>query len=74
MEVVTMKVGLVRRASGEVHAGSEMIVKAIERIRATARENTELSVRLKSSVDVMNTQVEALRKEIERFTIAEGAS
>lgn len=74
METVTMKVGFVSRSAGEVHAGSDMIVKAIERIKTTARENLELSSRLNGAVDVMNVQVDALRKEIERFTLAGGSA
>ena len=69
MEAMTTKVGLVNRASNEVRSGSDLIVKAIERIKTTARENTELSARLNEAVDVMTVQAVTLKKEIERFTI-----
>ena len=68
VETMGSKVGLVNRASSEVRAGSDMIVKAIERIKTTARENAELAARLNSAVDVMTAQAAALQQEIGRFT------
>jgi methyl-accepting chemotaxis protein len=69
METVTTKVSLVNRAASEVRTGSDLIVKAIDRIKSTARENMELSARLSSAVEVMSGQADALQKEIARFTI-----
>ena len=67
VETMSIKVGLVNRASGEVRAGSDLIVRAIDRIKATARENAELASRLNSAVEVMTAQTTALNQEIGRF-------
>jgi methyl-accepting chemotaxis protein len=58
----------VNRASSEVRTGSDLFVKAIERIKSTARENTELAARLNSAVEVLTVQSGVLKKEIDRFT------
>jgi methyl-accepting chemotaxis protein len=68
VETMGAKVGLVNRAAGEVRTGSELIVKAIERIKLTARENADLAARLNSAVDVLTAQAGTLKKEIGRFT------
>jgi methyl-accepting chemotaxis protein len=68
VENMSSKVGLVNRAASEVRTGSDLIVKAIERIKSTARENTELAARLSSAVEVLTAQSGVLKREIERFT------
>lgn len=69
METMGSKVNMVKRASGEVRTGSDLIVKAIERIKMTARENAELASNLNSAVEVLTVQTGALKKELGRFTI-----
>ena len=68
MDTMGAKVGLVNRAVSEVRTGSELFVKAIERIKMTARENVELAAKLNSAVEVLTVQAGALKKEIGRFT------
>jgi methyl-accepting chemotaxis protein len=68
VENMGAKVGLMNRAASEVRTGSDLIVKAIERIKSTARENAALAARLNSAVDVMTVQSGVLKKEIDRFT------
>ena len=68
VETMGAKVGLVNRAASEVRTGSDLIVKAIERIKSTARENAELAARLNSAVDVLTAQSGVLKREIDRFT------
>ena len=69
METMGSKVSMIKRASGEVRTGSELIVKAIERIKMTARENAELASNLNNAVEVLTAQTGALKKELGRFTI-----
>lgn len=69
VETMSAKVGLVNRAASEVRTGSDLIVKAIERIKTTARENAELAARLGSAVEVLTSQAGVLKKEIGRFTM-----
>lgn len=69
METMGSKVSMVKRASGEVRTGSDLIVKAIERIKMTARENAELASNLNSAVEVLTIQTSALKKELGRFSI-----
>jgi methyl-accepting chemotaxis protein len=68
VETMGAKVGLVNRAAGEVRTGSELIVRAIERIKLAARENADLAARLNSAVEVLTAQAGTLKKEIGRFT------
>jgi methyl-accepting chemotaxis protein len=69
VETMSTKVGLVNRAASEVRTGSDLIVRATERIKTTGQENAELAARLNSAVDILTTQATALQKEIERFTM-----
>jgi methyl-accepting chemotaxis protein len=69
METMGSKVNMVKRASGEVRTGSDLIVKAIERIKTTARENAELASNLNNAVEVLTVQTGTLKKELGRFTI-----
>jgi methyl-accepting chemotaxis protein len=69
VETMGTKVGLVNRAASEVQTGSDLIVKSIERIKSTARENAELAARLNSAVEVLTSQAGVLKKEIDRFTM-----
>ncbi|MBS1127686.1 MAG: methyl-accepting chemotaxis sensory transducer [Nitrospirae bacterium] len=68
VENMGAKVGLMNRAASEVRTGSDLIVKAIERIKSTARENAALAARLNSAVDVLTAQSGVLKREIDRFT------
>jgi methyl-accepting chemotaxis protein len=67
VENMTEKIGMVNRAAGEVQAGSDLIVKAIERIKGIATSNADLSAGLNIAMDVMVRQSETLKREIERF-------
>ena len=68
VENMGAKVGLMNRAASEVRTGSDLIVKAIERIKSTAQENAALAARLNSAVDVLTAQSGVLKREIDRFT------
>ena len=68
VETMGTKIGLVNRAATEVRTGSDLIVKAIDRIKSTTRENAELAAKLNSAVEVLTAQAGALHKEIERFS------
>jgi methyl-accepting chemotaxis protein len=68
VETMGTKIGLVNRAASEVRTGSDLIVKAIDRIKSTTRENAELAAKLNSAVEVLTVQAGALHKEIERFS------
>jgi methyl-accepting chemotaxis protein len=71
VETMSAKIALVNRAGSEVRTGSDLIVKAIDRIKTTARENAEMASQLGSSVEVLTAQAAGLRKEIEKFTTEE---
>jgi len=62
-----MKIGMVTRAAGEVQAGSDLIVKAIDRIKQIAKSNADLAAGLQAAMDMMVTQSETLKSEIEKF-------
>jgi methyl-accepting chemotaxis protein len=66
-ENTTAKIGMVHRAAGEVQAGSDLIVKAIDRIKAVAKANADLAAGMHVAMDVLASQSEALNKEIEKF-------
>ena len=67
VESMTGKIKMVNRATGEVQAGSDLIVKSIDRIKEIAKANADLSAGLNSAMDVMVTQAETLKREIEKF-------
>ncbi|HEY5995788.1 MAG TPA: hypothetical protein VIU29_02150, partial [Candidatus Deferrimicrobiaceae bacterium] len=67
VENTTEKIGMVNRAAGEVQAGSDLIVKAIERIKDIATSNAELSAGLNIAMDVMVRQSDTLKNEIAKF-------
>jgi len=69
METMGTKVNMVKRSSGEVRTGSDLIVKAIDRIKMTAKENAALASNLNSAVEVLTVQTGALKKELARFKI-----
>jgi methyl-accepting chemotaxis protein len=64
---MSTKIGMVHRAASEVQAGSDLIVKAIDRIKEIAKSNADLSAGLNIAMDVMLTQTETLKKDIEKF-------
>jgi methyl-accepting chemotaxis protein len=66
-ENTTAKIGMVHRAAGEVQAGSDLIVKSIDRIKTIAKANADLAAGLHVAMDVLASQSEALKKEIEKF-------
>lgn len=67
VENMSAKIGMVHRAAAEVQAGSNLIVKAIDRIKDVAKSNANLGAGLNNAMDVMVTQTETLKKEIEKF-------
>jgi methyl-accepting chemotaxis protein len=67
VENISSKIGMVNRATGEVQTGSDLIVKAIDRIKEVANANADLAAGLHIAMDVMATQSETLKKEIEKF-------
>jgi len=67
VEDMATKIGMVNRAAGEVQAGSDLIVKAIDRIKEIAKSNADQAAGLNIAMDVMVTQTETLKKEIEKF-------
>jgi methyl-accepting chemotaxis protein len=64
---MTSKIGMVNRATEEVRSGSDLIVKAIERIKEIAKSNMERATSLNGAMDVMSKQSSVLKKEIEKF-------
>jgi methyl-accepting chemotaxis protein len=68
------KTGLVNRAAGEVRSGSEMIVKAIDRIKEIAKANARQVAGLDGAMDVLFKQSETVKKEIEKFRTDKGAT
>jgi methyl-accepting chemotaxis protein len=69
VENMSAKIGMVNRAAGEVQTGSDLIVKAIDRIKEIARANAEQAAGLNSAMDVMFKQSTTLKKEIEKFRV-----
>jgi methyl-accepting chemotaxis protein len=67
VENMSAKIGLVNRATGEVQAGSDMIVKAIDRIKQIAKENANQAAGLNIAVEIMADQTGLLKREIEKF-------
>jgi methyl-accepting chemotaxis protein len=67
VENMSAKIGLVNRATGEVQAGSDMIIKAIERIKQIAKENANQAAGLNIAVEIMADQTGLLKREIEKF-------
>jgi methyl-accepting chemotaxis protein len=67
VEDMSGKTALVNRAAGEVQAGSDLIVKSIDRIKEIAKANAELATGLHSAMDAMAAQSGSLEKEIEKF-------
>jgi methyl-accepting chemotaxis protein len=64
---MTGRIGIVNRATGEVQSGSDLIVKAIERIKGIAKSNADLASGLNIAMDVMVKLSATLKKEIEQF-------
>lgn len=50
-----------------MQAGSDMIVKAIERIKQIAKENANQAAGLNISAEIMADQTGLLKREIEKF-------
>jgi methyl-accepting chemotaxis protein len=69
VEQMNVKIGMATRATEEVQAGSDLIVKAIERIKEIAKNNVEMAAGLESATDVMSKQAGVLNKEIEKFKL-----
>lgn len=71
VESMTGKIALASRAAGEVRAGSELIVGAIERIKQVAKENAGLAAGLGKSIHGLAGQAAALSGEIAKFKTGE---
>jgi methyl-accepting chemotaxis protein len=71
VENISTKIGMVNRATGEVQEGSDLIVKAIERIKEIARTNADLAAGLNKAMEAMAAQSTQLGKEIEKFKMAD---
>jgi len=69
VETISAKIGQVHRASDEVRTGSDLIVKAIDRIKLIAKENALQAGQLGDSVQVMTAQTVSLKSDIERFRV-----
>ncbi len=67
VEQMNSKIEMVNRATEEVRAGSDLIVKAIERIKGIAKANVDMAAGLNVAMDVMSRQSGTLNKEIEKF-------
>jgi methyl-accepting chemotaxis protein len=67
VENMTGRIGVVNRAAGEVQSGSDLIVKAIDRIKEIAKSNADLASGLNVAMDVMAKLSTTLKKEIEQF-------
>ena len=67
VENMSTKIGLVNRATGEVQAGSDMIVKSIEQIKQIAKENANQAAGLNVAVEIMADQTGLLKREMEKF-------
>ncbi len=70
VENISTKIGMVNRATGEVQEGSDLIVKAIERIKEIARANADLAAGLNKAMEAMAAQSTQLGKEIQKFKMA----
>ena len=62
MEEMSAKIGMVNRATGEVQAGSDLIVRSIDRIKEIAKANLDLAAGLNVAMDVMSRQSGALNE------------
>ncbi len=69
VEQMNVKISMATRAAEEVRAGSDLIVKAIERIKEIAKNNVEMAAGLHSAMDVMSNQAGVLNREIEKFKL-----
>jgi methyl-accepting chemotaxis protein len=71
VEDISAKIGMVNRATVEVRAGSDLIVKAIERIKEIAKSNADLAMGLNSAMETMARQSSLLGNEIGKFKTAD---
>ncbi len=71
VEDMSAKIAMVNRATGEVQEGSDLIVKAIERIKEIAKANADLASGLNRAMEAMAAQSAQLGKEIEKFKMAD---
>jgi methyl-accepting chemotaxis protein len=69
VEQMSAKIGMVNRAVEEVQAGSDLIVKSMDRIKEIARTNAERVAGLNTATDVMSKQSGILKGEIEKFKV-----
>lgn len=69
VEQMSAKIGMVNRATEEVRAGSDLIVKAIERIKEIARTNVDMAAGLTVAMEVVSSQSAVLTKEIRKFKV-----
>ncbi len=69
VEQMNGKVSMMNRATQEVQAGSDLIIKAIDRIKEIAKSNAEMVSGLNAAMDVMSRQSAVLSGEIGKFKI-----
>jgi methyl-accepting chemotaxis protein len=69
VEDINIKVGMVNRAAGEVRAGSDLIVKAMDRIKSIVKVNTNLAVGLNDTVEIMASLSDSLKQGVQKFKI-----
>ncbi len=69
VEQMNVKIAMATRATEEVQAGSDLIVKAIDRIKEIAKNNLEMAAGLDIATDVMSKQAGVLNKEIGKFKL-----
>ena len=67
VEQMSAKIAMVNRATGEVQAGSDLIVQAIDRIKEIAKTNLDTAAGLNVAMDVMSKQSGTLAREIAKF-------
>jgi methyl-accepting chemotaxis protein len=72
VEDMSAKIGVVNRAAGEVQAGSDLMVKSIERIKEIARPNADRAAGLNVAMDAMVKQSESLNKAISKVRTEHG--
>lgn len=69
VEEMNSQIVMVNRATEEVRAGSDLIVKAIDRIKEITKANMDLAASLNIAMDVMSKQTVVLNRDIDKFKV-----